>query len=386
MSEKSNNIFFSTPGGYMGLLMIPGPVYLDERIIRAMSRQMIYHRGKKFSEVLKYCIEILKKLFGTKNDVYVISGSGTSGMEAAIASFSNVNKILCVENGKFGSRFVEIAKRYTQVEHVKFEWGESIDLEKIKESIEKGCDAIAFVHNETSTGILNPAEKICKIARKHDILVIMDAITSVGGDEVEMDKWGVDVAVVGSQKCIGAPPGLAAVAVSEKAWDFYNKKVPYYLDLKAYKDKLKTYQTPYTPALPLFFALEEALKIIENEGISNRIKRHRLFSLCVREWATHAGLELFPKISNFSAYSNTVTAIKVPKGISDYELRNTLKNKYGITISGGQAHLKGKIFRIGTMGNIKKYHLIATLIALENTLVKRGLIKSAMDVVLKLLE
>ncbi len=370
----------------MELLMIPGPVYLDQRIINAMSRQMIHHRGEEFSELMRYCVDVLRKIFGTKGDVYIISGSGTSGMEAAIASFSGINKILCIENGKFGNRFFEIAKKYAKVEHMKFEWGTSIDLEKIKEAFENGCDAVAFVHNETSTGILNPASEICKIARKFDALVIMDAITSAGGDEVQMDKWGVDVAIVGSQKCIGAPPGLAAVAVNDRAWEFYNDKTPYYLDLKLYKKKMEVYQTPYTPALPLFFALKEALRIIEEEGLENRIKRHRIFSKAVREWAKAAGLKLFPKLNEFSKYSNTVTAINIPNGITDKELRETLKKEYGIIIAGGQSILKGKIFRIGTMGNIKKYHVISTLTAIESVLLRRGLINPAIDVALNILE
>jgi len=368
-----------------GLLMIPGPVHLHERIIKAMSRQMIGHRSKEFSEIMGYCIEGLKELFGTKGDVYIISGSGTSGMEAAIASFSKVKKITCIDNGKFGDRLAKIASRYTEVEHLHFEWGTSIDLDKVKESLENGSEAVAFVHNETSTGILNPAEKIAKLAKEYDALVIMDGITSVGGDEVKMDEWGVDVAIVGSQKCLGAPPGLAAVAVNERAWDYYNEKAPFYLDLAAYRKKISDLQTPYTPAVPLFFALEEALRIIEEEGLENRIKRHRALSEAVREWAVEAGLELFPKLNEYSNYSNTVTAIKMPSGITDKELRGTLKSEYGITVSGGQEHLKGKIFRIGNMGNIGKMHVIATLAAVQDVLVRKGVAKPALHTAMDVL-
>ncbi|HIP25320.1 MAG TPA: alanine--glyoxylate aminotransferase family protein [Archaeoglobus profundus] len=368
----------------MQLLMIPGPVQLHERIIRAMARQMIGHRTNEFSEILNYCIERLKELFGTKHDVFIISGSGTAGMEAAIASFSKVKRITCIDNGKFGDRFAKIASRYTEVDVVKFEWGKSIDLEAVEKSLAEGSEAIAFVHNETSTGILNPAKEIAKIAKEYDALVIMDGITSVGGEEVRMDEWKIDVAVVGSQKCIGAPPGLAAVAVNDKAWEFYNEKCPYYLDLNAYKKKIEDLQTPYTPAIPLFFALHEALKIIEEEGLEKRIRRHRIFAEAVRTWAIEAGLELFPELNEYSRYSNTVTAIKIPKGITDKELREGVR-EYGILISGGQEHLKGKIFRIGTMGNITKRDVLVTLIAIEEVLRRRNLIKPAIDAAIDIL-
>ncbi len=361
-------------------LMIPGPVQLHERIIRTMCRQMIGHRTKEFSFLLEYCTNSLKEVFGTKGDVYIISGSGTAGMEAAIASFSKVKKMLTIGNGKFGERLGEIASRYCDVVKLNFEWGKSIDLEKVRDALNEGCEAVAFVHNETSTGILNPAKEIAKLAKEYDALVIMDAITSAGGDYVKMDEWGIDVAIVGSQKCLGAPPGLVAVAVREKAWEYYNDKCPYYLDLQAYKKKLKDFQTPYTPAVPLFFALYEALRIIEDEGLENRINRHRILNAAIRKWAVSAGLELFPELNKYSSYSNTVTAIKIPKGITDSELRGTLRNEYGILISGGQERLKGKIFRIGAMGNVGKREVLTTLAAIEDVLLRKGLIHPSLEI------
>lgn len=363
----------------MMLLMIPGPVQVHERIIRAMCRQMIGHRSAEFGEILRFCAEVMKEVFGTKGDVFFISGSGTAGVEAAIASFSKSAKFVTLENGKFGERLGEIAERYAQVDRLNFEWGKPIDLEKLKEALEKGANVVAFVHNETSTGMLNPAEQIAKIAKKYNALTIMDAITSAGGDYVKMDDWGIDVSIVGSQKCLGAPPGIAVVAVNEKAWEFYNSKCPYYLDLKAYKKKFSELQTPYTPAIPLFFALEEALKMIKEEGLEKRIKRHRMLSKAVREWAIGAGLKLFPQPDGISEFSNTVTAMVIPNGITEKELRDTLRKEYGLLISGGQDRVKGKIFRIGTMGNIGKFEVISTLSALEDVLLRKKLIDSAID-------
>ncbi|MCS7119112.1 MAG: alanine--glyoxylate aminotransferase family protein [Archaeoglobaceae archaeon] len=365
--------------------MIPGPVQVHERIIKAMCRQMIGHRSAEFGEILRFCVEVMKEVFSTKGDIFFISGSGTAGLEAAIASFSKSAKFVTLENGKFGERLGEIAERYVEVERLSFDWGKTIKLEKLKESLERGANVVAFVHNETSTGILNPAEEIGKIAKKYGALTIMDAITSAGGDYVKMDEWGIDVAIVGSQKCLGAPPGIAVVAVNERAWDFYNPKCPYYFDLKAYKKKFIELQTPYTPAIPLFFALEEALKIIREEGLENRIKRHRKMSKAVREWAISAGLKLFPDIDEKAEFSNTVTAIRVPNGITEKELRDTLRREYEILISGGQDRIKGKIFRIGTMGNIGKLEVIATLSAIEDVLLRKSLINSSLEKAMRLL-
>ena len=351
------------------MLMIPGPVQLHGRIIRAMARQMIGHRGKKFSEIMAFCVEGLKEMFGTEGEVYLISGSGTAGLEAAIASFSGVKRITCVDNGKFGDRLGRIASRYTETDVVRFEWGMPVEIEEVEKSLAEGSEALAFVHNETSTAMLNPAKELARLAKEYDCMVIMDAITSVGGDYVKMDEWGVDVAIVGSQKCLGIPPGLAAVAVSnEDVWEHYNDKCPFYLDLTAYRKKAKDNQTPYTPAVSLFFALEEAVKMIREEGLENRINRHRTLAKAVREWAKEAELELFPKPNEISDYSNTVTAIKLPDGVTDKDLRGTLLKEYGITVSGGQEHLKGKIFRIGNMGNVGKREIIATLAAIEDVL------------------
>jgi len=356
--------------------MIPGPVPVVPRILRAMSKPMINHRGKEFSDLYDDCRSILAELFQTKNEIFVLSGSGSCAMEAAVGNLiEREDKIITIVNGKFGERFKELGDRYGKVISVEFEWGTSIDLEKVKEALEEGAKAIAFVHNETSTGILNPAEEIGKLAKKYDALFIMDAITSTGGTEVKVDKWGVDIAVVGSQKCLGMPPGLSAVSVSERAWEFMHDKAPYYMDLKAYKksaDKDLT-QTPYTPALPLFFALQEALHIVKEEGLENRINRHKKGAEAVRAAADALNIERFPQLNEFSKYSNTVTAMKIPYPITDKQLKSGMLDR-GILISGGQSHLSGKIFRIGTMGNFTPRDILTTIQTLEVVLQEHNII------------
>ncbi len=224
------------------LLMMPGPVPVPARVLRAMSKPMINHRGAQFSEIYDDCRRILADVFKTENDIFVLSGSGTASMEAAVGCIADKDdRIISIENGKFGERFKDLASRYGSVVPMEFEWGNSVDLDLLEAQLQEGAKAVTMVHNETSTGILNPAEQVGKLAKKYGSLFIMDGVTSLGGDNVFVDDWGVDVAVVGSQKCIGAPPGLSMLSVNEAAFDAMEKEnLPYYLDLKACKKKVLT--------------------------------------------------------------------------------------------------------------------------------------------------
>ena len=355
------------------LLMLPGPVPMPERVRYAMMRQAINHRSAEFGAVYSDCVRVLKTVFGTANDLFVISGSGTAGMEAAVANFGRDKEIACLVNGKFGERLYKISQRYGKAYEIASEWGTPLNLGALEERLEQGAQVVTLVHNETSAGIKNPAQEVGRLARKHDALFVMDGITSIGGDVVEADAWGVDVAIVGSQKCLAAPAGLAAVSVSSRAWERFCKNPPYYLDLAAYRKSAgsKPMETPYTPAVPLFLALREACLIIEEEGIANRIARHQRMAKAVRAAATAWGLSLFPKIDAKHEYSTTVSAISYPDGVKDAEMRDIIK-KMGIIIAGGQDHLKGKIFRIGSMGAIGAPEILATLAATQFALKKLG--------------
>jgi aspartate aminotransferase-like enzyme len=355
------------------LLMLPGPVPMPERVRYAMMRQAINHRSAEFGAVYADCVRVLKSVFGTANDLFVISGSGTAGMEAAVANFGRDREIACLVNGKFGERLFKISQRYGKAHEIASEWGTPLNLAALEERLEQGAQVVTLVHNETSAGIKNPAQDVGRLARKHDALFIMDGITSIGGDVVEADTWGVDVAIVGSQKCLAAPAGLAAVSVGSRAWERLSKNPPYYLDLAAYKKSAggTPMETPYTPAVPLFFALREACLIVEEEGIANRIARHRRMAGAVRAAAGAWGLSLYPTIDGRHEYSNTVTAISYPAGVRDSEMRDIIK-KMGIIIAGGQDHLKGKIFRIGSMGAIGAPEILATVAATQYALTKLG--------------
>lgn len=353
------------------LLMIPGPVPVPQRVRAAMTRQAINHRGPEFGAAYADCVRTLKTLFGTENELYIISGSGSAGMEAGVANFARDKRIVSLVNGKFGDRFAKIGGRYGTVTVLESEWGTPLDLAALERELEAGAEVVTMVHNETSAGIKNPAPEVGKLARKHDALFIMDGVTSIGGDDVRMDEWGVDIAVVGSQKCLAAPAGLAAIAVGERAWDRISEKRPFYLDMAAYRKSGSgtPMETPYTPAVPLFLALCEACRIIEEEGVPARIDRHRRMTEAVRTAAKEWGVDLFPQLDEHHAYSNTVTAMRLPEGVTDKDLRGTVK-QFGIEIAGGQDHLKGKIFRIGTMGGVGAQEILATLAAVQFALKK----------------
>jgi L-aspartate aminotransferase apoenzyme (EC 2.6.1.1)/phosphoserine aminotransferase apoenzyme (EC 2.6.1.52) len=353
--------------------MLPGPVPVPERVRMVMMRQAINHRGSEFGRLYAESVQRLRPLFGTTADLFILSGSGTAAMEAAVANFGKDRRIACLVNGKFGERLYKISQRYGMVTEIGSPWGTPLNLDLLESSLEEGVELVTLVHNETSAGIKNPADEVGKLVRKHDALLIMDGITSIGGDEVEADRWGVDVAFVGSQKCLAAPAGLSAISVNRRAWDRLVDTRPYYLDLAAYRKSASStpMETPYTPAVPLFLALHEALCIIEEEGIAARIERHRRLSGAVREAARAWGLSLFPTLDDHHTYSNTVTAIRYPTMVKDSEMRGRVK-KMGIEIAGGQDALKGTIFRIGSMGAVSAPEILATLAAVEHALRSLG--------------
>ena len=353
------------------LLLMPGPVPMPERVRFAMARQAMNHRGAEFELVIQETTAMLKEIFCTKNDLLTISGSGTAGMEAAISNFCQGRRVACLVNGKFGERLYEVSKRYGDPVALASDWGTPLPLDALEKELEQGAEVVTLVHNETSAAILNPAEEVGRLAKKHGALFIMDGITSIGADKVYVDKWGVDVAITGSQKCLAAPAGLAALSVSPKAWELQCKNPPFYFDLPAYRKSAAKNQTPFTPAVPLYLALREACAIVLEEGMEARIARHRQMADAVRTAADVWGLSLFAKTDALHAYSNTATAICYPEGITDAAIRGKIKD-LGIEVSGGQDHISGKIFRIGTMGAIGAPEILAVLAMVQGSFKKAG--------------
>jgi aspartate aminotransferase-like enzyme len=357
------------------LLMIPGPVKVAPRVLRAMSRPMISHRSAEFGAIYDECRDLLKKFFDTRNEIVVMTGSGTVGMDAAVAGLvDREDTIVTASNGKFGERFTEIGERYGKAKPIAFDWGVPISLENVEAALAEGSKAVAMVHNETSVGLTNPAAEIGKMARKYDAVFIVDGISSIGGNEFRTDDWDIDLAITGSQKALAIPPGLAMVSVSPRAEErLLENSASYYADLKSHlkSARKKPTQTPYTPAIPLFYALQEALHMIEEEGVESRRKRTAMQAEAVRAAAEALDIELFPKVNEHSHYSNTVTAMKMPQGMTDDKLRGGMK-KQGVIVSGGQEKLKGKIFRIGTMGVCSQGDILRTIQTLELVLAKEG--------------
>lgn len=353
------------------IFMLPGPVKMHPRVLRAMSQPAIAHRSGEFKKVNAEIRQLLQYVFQSKNEVALISGSGTAGVESAITSLCRkTDPILNLANGKFGERLHELSKIYATPTLLSFPWGKPIDPEAVKESLEKHqYRAVTIVHNETSTGVTNPLPEIASVVRKSGAMLILDGITSVGSLEVKPDEWGADITIFGSQKCIAAPAGLAAVCVSKRAEGELHSDTNYYLSLKKHIKKFQEQDTPWTPAIPLFLAMREALRMVKEEGLENRIATSARLADACRTAAENIGLELYPE----KAYaSNTLTAIKYPPGIKDSDFRKALQDKYNVIIAGAQDEIKGKVFRIGHMGICSWTDMVATWGAIEATLNKMG--------------
>lgn len=359
------------------LLMIPGPTRVAPRVLKAMSENIVNHRSAIFGKLLTDITQIMSEVFKTNNKSYLITGSGTAAMEAAMVNIIQPgDKILNVVSGKFGERFMQIVDSFgAESKVLDVEWGEAVNPDDIKQILDEdeNIKAVTVVHNETSTGVSNPIKEIGKLMQNYDALYVVDTVSSLGGDEVDVDGFGIDICVTGSQKCLAAPPGMAAITLSDDAWKIVdqNDSLSYYLDLKKYRKggKAEPPETPYTPAIPLIYAMHEALNVIIEEGLNQRIKRHQLAAKATRNAIKALNLELFPREE---VSSTTVTAINIPEGVTDAELRGTMRNKYHVELAGGQDHLKGNVFRIGHMGNITHRELITTISGLEMTLRELG--------------
>lgn len=359
------------------LLMTPGPTNIPYKVREAMSRPMIHHRTEEFGVYFSRMNEGLKKVFQTQNHVLTLGSSGTGGMEAAIVNaFSPGDRVLVANGGVFGDRLVKIATAFgLEVETMDIPWGDGVtgkDIENILDS-ERGQDikGVFITHNETSTGVTNDIESIGEVLKDRDCLLIVDAVSSLGGIDIQTDNWGIDIVIAGSQKALMLPPGLAFVSVSEKAWQAIEKSTfpKFYFDFLAYRKSLEKNTTPYTPAVTLIIGASESLEMLLDEGLDNIFARHINLAQACRKAVSSIGLELFAKEG---MASNLITSIKAPEGVDIERVRKILNLDYDIMVAGGQQHLKGKILRIGHMGYVDGFDLIKTLSALEKALVEVG--------------
>ncbi len=354
-------------------LMTPGPTPVPPDVLLSMAKPIIHHRTPQFQKILQETEENLKYIFQTKNEVLIFTSSGTGAMEGAVCNLlSPGDKAITVQGGKFGERWTELCAAYgIETVVIDVEWGKAVDPEEIEKSLASGkIKAVFTTLCETSTGVSADIKAIADVVKKTDAVLVVDAISGLGAIECRTDEWGVDVVVSGSQKGLMIPPGLAFASVSEKAWKLIGQsKCPkYYFDFQEAKKAMAKTDTPYTPAITLIIGLNDALKIIKQEGLENIFLRHKKMAKAIREAAKALGLGLFSP----TASSDAVTAVNVPAGIDGEKLVKTMRDEYGVGIAGGQAELKGKVFRVASMGYMNQFDIIVTVSCLEIVLSKMG--------------
>lgn len=357
------------------LLMIPGPTTVPKRVLDAMAQPITNHRGAAYGEILDETTAMMSEVFQTDNKSYLLTGSGTSAMEAAIANIvEKGDKVINVVGGKFGERLQQLTEVFGgESIEVTVPWGQAADPAEIKRVVEENDDAkaLTMIHNESSTAVVNPIKEVGEIMKDYDTLFVVDTVSSLAGDTVKVDDYGLDICLSGSQKCIAAPPGMSMITIADDAWNVIDKvdSPTYYLDMKKMRKSGAKSQTPYTPSVSMTYAMREALSMVLEEGLDARIKRHHIGAEATREAAKALGLELFAREGD---YSNTLTGINMPEGVTDAQLRGTMRDKYQIELAGGQDHLSGNIFRIGHMGVTGLQELAMTFTCLEMTLKEFG--------------
>ncbi len=348
------------------LLLNPGPVPLSRDVREAMSEPMVSHRSAEFEAVYERAQDGLDYVFerstldesrtSAGGQALVLNGTATMGMEAAVANLvDGGDELVAVVNGKFGRRFKRIAERHCDVTPVEFPWGDPVDVDAVADAVSDETAVVTMVHNETSTGLLNPVEQVGQIAAAHDARHVVDGVTSIGGDEFRIDDWNVDIAVTDGQKALAAPPGISALYVADDVSTAIDGgSAPFYQDLDWHSRKAEQHQTPFTSAIPLFRGLAVAVEEIRHEGMGERIARHRQQSAAFRDAVEAMGLELFPELNAESDYSNTLTAVRMPEAVrgDDSKAFFDATTDRGVSVSGGQAHLGGDIFRVSNMGNL----------------------------------
>jgi aspartate aminotransferase-like enzyme len=358
------------------MLMVPGPTPVPPEVLQAMGKQMINHRGAAFGELFSEVNHLIKKVFQTENHVLIFPGAGTGAMEAAVVNLTEPGeRVLLATIGAFGDRFGDILEGHgVIVERVEAEWGMAIDPQAVKEKLENNREIkkLFITHNETSTGVTNDLKAV-KDAIPDDVLMIVDAVSGLGGIDLRMDEWGIDVVVTGSQKALMIPPGLAFIALNDRAWKVVeeNKAPKYYWDFKLARKFLEKNppETPYTPAVSLLYALQASLRLIIEEGLENVFARHELMAKAIRAGVKALGLKM---LAEDDVASHTVTAVYSPEGIDVGKLRKLMREKYGITLAGGQKKLEGKIFRIGHLGYVDWPDVVTVLAGLELALKELG--------------
>ena len=356
-------------------LLAPGPTPVPENVLLSMAQPMIHHRTPQFSAIFAEAKEDLKYIFQTKQDVLILAASGTGAMEGSITNlFSPGDEVVVVNGGKFGERWGKISEAYgLKVHWLNVEWGKAVDPKEIKKALDANpkIKGVLMQASETSTTVAHPVKEVAAFIKgRQDCLLVVDGITSVGVFPTPMDEWGIDVLVSGSQKAFMLPPGLAFAALSEKAWKFMEtaKCQRFYFDFKKERKNLKDNTTAYTPAASLIIGLRDALKMLKEEGLENVFARHNRLARATR--AAVKAMCMKPLAPD--SPSDATTGAYVPEGVDGGKFVKYLRDDMGITMAGGQDHLKGKIIRIAHLGYVDTFDIIVAVSSIEMALRKFG--------------
>ena len=364
--------------------MLPGPTNVPERVMRAMFTHIINHRSPDFVELYSEVIEKTQKVFQTQNDIVALTASGTGAVEASVVNLiKKGDKVIIPVNGEFSSRLAQMIE-WQGANVIKLETtpGTNATFDQIKEAFDNNNDVKAFyvVHNETSTGTqVKYLDKIPELTSRNDSYYVVDSVSLLGGVELPVDKWKIDICMTGSQKAIAAPPGISPISVSPRAKKYMIDNPPptMYFNLARYfKYYEESKQTPFTPALPLLYAFREALRIILEEGLDARFRRHKICSDALYSGLSAIGLTPFAKEEDRSI---SIIALNYLDGLEDNTFRNTLANKFRVLVAGGFGNLKGKVFRVGCMGEVHRYHVMRTISAISSTLDMMGYKTNTVD-------
>lgn len=360
------------------LVMLPGPTNVPTRVMNAMLSPIINHRSDDFRKLYRGLVEKTQSVFQTENDIVILTASGTGAVEASVVNLVRKgDNIVIPVNGEFGGRLADLIDIWGGKSlRVNSKFGENPSFEQVSEAFDKNKNikALYAVYNETSTGTtLRYLKKLGELCSKHGSLFIVDAVSILGGDELPVDKWGIDICVTASQKALAAPPGISPMSISARAKKLMIDSPPpvQYFNLKRYfKYFYDSGETPFTPALPLFFAFREALDMVLEEGLDKRIERH---TRCANAFYTGLNELGFTPFAQPEARSNVVIALNYMPGVEDKTFRKILSEHFRVLIAGGFGELKGKVFRIGSMGEVDSYHVIRTLSSISSTLKIMGI-------------
>jgi aspartate aminotransferase-like enzyme len=364
------------------IILAPGPTPIPPEVLLAQAGPLVYHRGPAFGGMLRDVTERLRTLYRTSGDVVVMTASGTGGLESAVANvFSPGDEVLVPLAGFFAERFAKVAAIYgLNVRTVHYEWGRTVKAGDVAAALaDRPAKAVLLTHSETSTGVVHDVESIAGVAKDAGALVLVDAVSSLGAVPFDMDRWGIDVAVSGSQKALSGSPGLSFVAISQAAWEAQRTATNprYYFDWGTYKTfyGLPDPENPWTPAISVLQGLHKALQLYFEDGPDAAFARHELLSRAIKEGVRALGLDLFGEDPDRAW---TVTAIRAPEGIDADLICARMRADHGVVLAPGQGPLKGRVFRIGHLGYYDRLDMIRGLAALEMTLdtlgfpVKRG--------------